>query len=196
MTPRQLLNAELRGKGIRVGTGTDFGQFIGWSTQAQSLLESLLDDKNPYVSKFIMYANHQLGTEPGVEILTRLRSDVENGYLRTAANIISAEVFGDFLEMAQHLLDEGYKDPAASLTGAVLEDGLRRIARNNDITDASATRHSRPDRGSSGSRAKPSGAKFMILHRTPMPAYHPTAPILAEDERLLWGMKSGSRREG
>jgi hypothetical protein len=36
--------------------------------------------------------------------------------------------------MAQHLLDEGYKDPAASLTGAVLEDGLRRIARNNDIT--------------------------------------------------------------
>jgi hypothetical protein len=33
----------------------------------------------------------------------------------------------------------------------------------------------------------------MILHRTPMAAYHPTAPILAEDERALWGMKSGSR---
>ena len=94
-----------QGKGIRVAAGTDFGQFIGWSAQAQSLLESLLDAKNPYVSKFIMYTNHQFGTEPGVEILTRLRSDVENGYLRTAANIISAEVFSDFLEMAQHLLD-------------------------------------------------------------------------------------------
>jgi hypothetical protein len=121
-----------QGRGIRVGTG--IGHFIGWSTQAQSLLESLLDAKNPYVSKFIIYTNHQLGTEPGVEILTRLRSDVENGYLRTAANVVSAEVFSDFLEMAQHLLDEGYKDPAASLTGAVFEDGLRRIARNNDIT--------------------------------------------------------------
>jgi hypothetical protein len=36
--------------------------------------------------------------------------------------------------MAEHLLGEGYKDPAASLAGAVLEDGLRRIARNNEIT--------------------------------------------------------------
>jgi hypothetical protein len=71
---------------------------------------------------------------PAVEILTRLRSDVANGYLRKTANVISAEVFGDFLEMAQHLLNEGYKDPAASLIGAVLEDGLRRIARNNHIT--------------------------------------------------------------
>jgi len=68
--------------------------------------------------------------------LRRLRSDIEKGYLRKTANIISAEVFGDFLEIAEHLLTEGYKDPAASLTGAVLEDGLRRIARNNDITVA------------------------------------------------------------
>ena len=36
--------------------------------------------------------------------------------------------------MSEHLLAEGYKDPAASLTGAVLEDGLRRIARNAKIT--------------------------------------------------------------
>lgn len=41
--------------------------------------------------------------------------------------LIEAEVFSDFLEMAQHLLDSGYKDPAASLAGAVLEDGLRRV---------------------------------------------------------------------
>jgi hypothetical protein len=35
--------------------------------------------------------------------------------------------------MAQHLLDQGYKDPAASLCGAVLEDGLRRIAGNTKV---------------------------------------------------------------
>ena len=69
-----------------------------------------------------------------MEILNTLRSDVLNGYLQTTANIISAEIFTDFLDMAQHLLDHGYKDPAASLCGAVLEDGLRRIARNNEIT--------------------------------------------------------------
>ncbi len=35
--------------------------------------------------------------------------------------------------MADHLLDNGYKDPAASLIGAVLEDGLRRIYSNNNL---------------------------------------------------------------
>jgi hypothetical protein len=124
-----------QGRGI--GGSTDriinFGLFVGWSTQAKSLLQSLLDSKSPYISEFTKYAIVQNGTEPTVEILARLRSDVASGYLRTTANIISAEVFGDFLEMTQHLLDEGYKDPAASLAGAVLGDGLRRIARNNDI---------------------------------------------------------------
>ena len=35
--------------------------------------------------------------------------------------------------MADHLLECGYKDPAASLCGAVLEDGLRQIASNAGV---------------------------------------------------------------
>jgi hypothetical protein len=37
-------------------------------------------------------------------------------------------VFADFLEMGEYLLNEGYKDAAAVIIGAVLEDGLRKIA--------------------------------------------------------------------
>ena len=125
----------LIGQGFPVlPTGAAFSEFVGWSAQARSLMQSLLDDEDPYITEFRKFATPENGSEPGVQILTRLRSDIANGYLRKTANIISAEVFDDFLEMAQHLLDEGYKDPAASLTGAVLEDGLRRIARNNAIT--------------------------------------------------------------
>ena len=54
--------------------------------------------------------------------------DVIGGHLFTARSLIEAEVFSDFIEMAHHLLDSSYKDPAASLIGAVLEDGLRRVA--------------------------------------------------------------------
>ena len=36
--------------------------------------------------------------------------------------------------MAEYLLEEGYKDPAASLIGAVLENGLRKICTNRGIT--------------------------------------------------------------
>jgi hypothetical protein len=47
-------------------------------------------------------------------------------------------VFTHFLEMAEHLYENGYIHPAASLTGAVLEDGMRKIAGANNIAVRSA----------------------------------------------------------
>jgi hypothetical protein len=107
--------------------------FIGWRTQALSALRAIVGENDTYTAAFEKNVNYNSGPLYGMEILHRLYSDIENGYLRKTSNIISAEVFGDFLEMSEHLFAEGYKDPAASLTGAVLEDGLRRIARNNNI---------------------------------------------------------------
>jgi hypothetical protein len=72
--------------------------------------------------------------EEGVAVLRAARDDVAGGYLHKVESLVSASVFSDFLEMAEHLLDNGYKDPAASLIGAVLEDGLRRICSNNGVT--------------------------------------------------------------
>jgi len=72
--------------------------------------------------------------ERGLAILCAAKEDIEGGYLQKVETLVSASVFSDFLEMAEYLLDNGYKDPAASLTGAVLEDGLRRICGNNNIT--------------------------------------------------------------
>ena len=69
----------------------------------------------------------------GQEILTAVKEDILGGYLTDIKTLISAEVFSDFLEMAEHLLENGYKDPAASLCGAVLEDGLRKIATKKGI---------------------------------------------------------------
>ncbi len=127
---------EYGGENLDYGTDKGLGHFYGWRTQAISALRSIVGENDIYTIEFESHARYQIGPESGIPILRRLKSDIENGYLRKTANIISAEVFGDFLEMAQHLLGEGYKDPAASLTGAVLEDGLRRIARNNNITVA------------------------------------------------------------
>lgn len=41
--------------------------------------------------------------------------------------IISAELLGDFIDQAESLLAAGYHIPAASLTGAILEDTLRKL---------------------------------------------------------------------
>ena len=47
--------------------------------------------------------------------------------------LIAAEFFSDFLDMAGHLLEEGYKDPAAVLAGSVLEEHLRQLADKNGV---------------------------------------------------------------
>jgi hypothetical protein len=51
---------------------------------------------------------------------------------------IRSEVEGDFLGQAQRLLDEGLKDPAAMLIGAVLEDALRQLCRKHGVAEASS----------------------------------------------------------
>jgi len=41
--------------------------------------------------------------------------------------LIHAEVFGDLLDMAEHLLGEGYKGPGAVVAGVTLETHLRKL---------------------------------------------------------------------
>lgn len=66
--------------------------------------------------------------------LKALRKDITSGYLVSIQELIHAEVFADFLEMAQHLLEEGYKDPAAVLVGGVLEEHLRKLCNKQGIS--------------------------------------------------------------
>jgi len=59
--------------------------------------------------------------------------DIDQGFIETVRQLIAAELFSDFFEQAEHLLESGYKAPAASLAGAVMENGLRSIAHRNGI---------------------------------------------------------------
>jgi len=63
-----------------------------------------------------------------VGILKGVRHDIKSGMLLSFRRLLQAEIFADFLEMAEHLLNEGYKDAAAVLLGAVIEDSLRKLA--------------------------------------------------------------------
>ena len=69
----------------------------------------------------------------GRGILCAAREEMAGGWLNTAKGLVSAEIFADFLEMSQHLLDEGYKDPAAVVAGSVLEEHLRQLCQKNGI---------------------------------------------------------------
>jgi hypothetical protein len=70
---------------------------------------------------------------PLAGILSGLRIAYAGGYLATVAELIHADVFSDFLEMAEYLLSEGYKDPAAVIIGSVLEEHLRQLCAKNSM---------------------------------------------------------------
>ena len=67
-------------------------------------------------------------------ILQALRANYAAGYLQTVEELIHADVFADFLEMAAHLLRQGYKDPAAVMTGSALEEHLRKLCEKHSIS--------------------------------------------------------------
>jgi len=107
-----------------------------WRTSSLTFLGATLDPENIHYREFEERCkwNQREEAERGLAILIAVREDIAGGYLQKFETLVSASVFSDFLEMAEHLLDNGYKHPAASLTGAVLEDGLRRICGSNNIT--------------------------------------------------------------
>jgi hypothetical protein len=61
------------------------------------------------------------------------QNDFKKGFLFDLRAVIEAELLGDFIDQAQHLLDTKHKDPAASLAGAVLEDTLRKLCDRHKI---------------------------------------------------------------
>lgn len=69
-----------------------------------------------------------------VGILEAAEADFSRGLLLDLRALIQAEALGDFLEQAESLVRAGYHVPAASLAGAVLEDGLRKLCDARGIT--------------------------------------------------------------
>ncbi len=63
-----------------------------------------------------------------------LLEDLRAGYMQSLVEIVHGDIFGDFLEMGQHLCESGYKDAAAVITGSTLESHLRELCRKSGIS--------------------------------------------------------------
>lgn len=72
-------------------------------------------------------------------VLSSLSADLKAGHLQSLEELIHGELFADFLEMAGHLLDAGYKDPAAVVAGSALEAHLRQIAKGLGVSTSQTT---------------------------------------------------------
>jgi HEPN domain-containing protein len=81
----------------------------------------------------------RLGGYPGylvtqiIGVIDSLYDDMNNGYLQSQAELIHGELFSDFIEMSEHLLEEGYKDAAAVIMGSALEVHIKKLCEKNEI---------------------------------------------------------------
>jgi len=117
------------------GGHINYSAFNEWKNSAENIVIRVVSEKSHYYKNFANKVKNAWpdNVENGIGILKALKEDIEGGYLQDVRELIVAEVFTDFLDMVSHLLEAGYKDPAASLIGAVLEDGLRKISVKNKI---------------------------------------------------------------
>ena len=109
--------------------------FRAFRSSSLSFLSATFGKEHAYYTEFDSQVTAaQLSDALGGRgILSAAREEMAGGWLNTAKGLVSAEIFADFLEMAQHLLEEGYKDPAAVMAGSVLEEHLRQLCQKNGI---------------------------------------------------------------
>jgi len=101
-------------------------------TSALNLLARTAGEKSIYYQEFLNMPRPNPGVAIG--ILTAAMTDYREGFMADTNLLVSAEVFADFLIQAEILLENDYKDAAAVLIRAVLEDGLKRICVAKAIT--------------------------------------------------------------
>jgi hypothetical protein len=118
------------------------GMYVEWRLGSKSFFRTVFNPDNVYVQAFEQIADecpkHYYyltgAVEKGIGILRAAQNEINFGALPGIDALFSAEIFEDFLAMAEHLLDQKYFEVVRSLVGAVLEDGLRKIAKRKDLT--------------------------------------------------------------
>jgi hypothetical protein len=111
------------------------------SSFAKTLMLAAIDRLAPPASayreqarkEFSGFASH-LTFPHLVGILKSLRADYSSGRLRTLQELIHADIFSDYLGMAQYLLEQGYMPAAAVIAGTTLEGHLHKLCDKFQVT--------------------------------------------------------------
>ncbi len=120
----------------RIG-GNELAEIAAWVTRLGQLVRNLYGEKSQHFDSYsralathnfyTLHSNHYTHFTQMLGVANAIKHDVSNGLLVNIKSLAQAEVFADFLEMGEYLLNEGYKDAAAVIIGSVLEDSLRKL---------------------------------------------------------------------
>lgn len=111
-------------------------EFNTFRSSSLSFLKIVFGIDHPFYTEFKIQSKSPtpIDTKNGLGVLKAAKLEIEEGWLLTVKEFISADIFSNFLEMAEYLLNEDYKDASAVMIGGVLEEHLRQLCIRNSIS--------------------------------------------------------------
>ncbi len=126
--------AQLIEKGDRVlNSISPRGIEVEWDTNCRTLLTGAFGEKSIYVQQFFGDDLYKPRVSERMAVLRAAKEDVEGGYIERLESLLAAELFTSYLDEAEHLLGSGYKDAAAVLIGATMENTLRKMCEHHGV---------------------------------------------------------------
>jgi hypothetical protein len=109
-----------------------------WTTSSLTFLSAALGEDSAHYKTFAgireWIQEWQDKVPQYLGVLQAARDDIQSGWVGRRDLLLTADAFESFLEQADYLLGQGFKDPAAMLAGAVLESTLRKMCEVRGIT--------------------------------------------------------------
>ena len=106
-------------------------------TRSHNLIKKMSEKDSPYIQEAESIYKENWSTSYKAEviigILLALKDELTIGSLNSVSELVRGELFENFLEMAEYLASEGYKDASAVIAGSSLEAHLRRLANKHNI---------------------------------------------------------------
>ena len=116
-------------------SSVDTRLFYNFRSAGLSFLLKVFGAAHPYYTEYNGKVKNSgmYSIDRGLGMLEAVKVELKGGWLETTKGLVSAEIFSDFIEMSEHLLEEGYKDAAAVMIGSVLEQHLRELCDKHSI---------------------------------------------------------------
>ncbi|WP_394432526.1 hypothetical protein [Streptomyces sp. SGAir0957] len=80
-----------------------------------------------------------------MQVLLSLREDLAAGWTESVVELVHADTYSNFLQMAHGLLSKGYKDAAAVIVGTALEVHVRALCVKHSVPTAVAGKQKKAD---------------------------------------------------
>ncbi len=104
-------------------------------TRARAVVNRIAGKNSDYYKKIEEYidqyqqweARHNSKIQSIMGTVDALLLDLEADYLKSLTELIHDDIFSDYLEMAESLLDDSFKDASAVIAGSTLEEHLRKL---------------------------------------------------------------------